>query len=203
METRISILFITLALSNISCSTTKVAVGNKNESEINRWFNKKDYLKDLKIEPHSTTNKKEFARQYKANKKYWDAAFAYLQQTDLDKLPKGKYSITPENLTVSVTFDSTRNLEKTNWESHRKLIDIQYIISGEEKMGVAPVSSATVTKPYDETRDVANYSVDGKYYVSERGKMFIFFPSDAHRPNITTGGNLPDKKIVIKIPVAQ
>ena len=83
------------------------------------------------------------------------------------------------------------------------MIDIQYVISGEEKMGVAPITSATVTKPYDEKRDVANYNVDGKYYVSEPGKMFIFFPGDAHRTNITTGKNLPDKKIVIKIAVGE
>jgi beta-galactosidase beta subunit len=29
--------------------------------------------------------------------------------------------------------------------------------------------------------------------------FFLFFPSDAHRPNLTTGDNKADKKVVIKI----
>lgn len=167
-----------------------------------KWFQKKEYLEGLKMEPHEATNKKEFQRQYAANKELWVKAFAYLKNTDLKTLPVGKYTIVPDKVTVSVTEDSTRNFEKTTWESHRKLIDIQYVIKGEEKMGLAPLSSATVTKPYDERRDVANYNVEGKFYVSEPNRFFIFFPGDVHRPNITTGNNLPDKKIVIKIAAA-
>ncbi len=184
---------VTSLLFTSSCSNTKKVTSTN-------W---KPYLNGLTIEPHLSTDKVTFAKQYAANKDYWDKAFAYLKNTDLNTLPVGKYVIVPDKVTVSVTNDSTKNFEKTNWESHRKVIDIQYVISGEEKMGVAAVTTATVIKPYDDKRDVANYNVEGKYYVSEPGRMFIFFPNDAHRPNITTGKNLPDKKIVIKIPVAQ
>lgn len=185
-----------------ACSTSQKASGTAS-SDATKWFSKKDYLNGLQIEPHPATNKAEFARQYNANKELWDQAFAYLKNTDLKALPKGKYTIVPDKVTVSVTEDSTKNFDKTTWESHRKMVDIQYIISGEEKMGFAPVSTAKVTKPYDEKRDAANYEVDGKYFVSSPDKMFIFFPTDAHRPNITTTNNLPDKKIVIKIAAVQ
>jgi len=76
------------------------------------------------------------------------------------------------------------------------------VIEGEEKIGVASVLNATVTREYDEKRDAANYSIDGKLYSATPGTFFIFLPSDAHRPNITPGGNKVVKKIVIKVKYA-
>jgi YhcH/YjgK/YiaL family protein len=167
-----------------------------------KWFAKKEWLAGAKLSPHASINKQEFARQYQLNKMYWDKAFAFLRDHNLDSLPKGKYVIDSDNVTASVSIDPSKDFEKTNWESHRKFIDIQCIISGEEKMGVCPVTDATVTKEYDEKRDVANYSAEGKFYVGGPGEFFIFFPADAHRPNITPGGNKVVKKIVIKVRVA-
>jgi biofilm protein TabA len=168
-----------------------------------KWFKKKEWLGGLELKPSKTIDKTEFTRQYHLNKKYWDEAFTYLKNTDLNKLPKGKYPIDGDNVYASVTTDSTKDFDKTNWESHRKYIDIQYVIDGEEKIGVYPVSKATVTKEYDEKRDAANYAADGKLYSAKPGTFFIFFPSDAHRPNITPGGNKVDKKIVIKVKYAE
>jgi biofilm protein TabA len=197
-----SIAVAALLLTVTSCSH-KTTGGASATSNIDKWFKQKEYLNGLKAQPHESVDKVEFARQYNANKELWDAAFAYLKNTNLQTLPVGKYTIVPDKVTVSVTEDSTKSFEKTNWESHRKMVDIQYIVRGEEKMGVAPVSTAKVIRPYDEKRDAANYEVEGKYYVSTPDKFFIFFPTDAHRPNITTGGNKPDKKIVIKVLAAQ
>jgi YhcH/YjgK/YiaL family protein len=168
-----------------------------------KWFAKKEWLAGARLTPKETINKQEFARQYQLNKSYWDKAFAFLRDHNLDSLPKGKYTIDGDNVTASVSVDPSRDFEKTNWESHRKFIDIQCIISGEEKMGVCPVADATVTKEYDEKRDAANYSAEGKFYVAGPGEFFIFFPADAHRPNITPGGNKVVKKIVIKVRVAE
>jgi biofilm protein TabA len=196
---RFSAIAVVMLLLTVASCSHKTTGGASATSNIDKWFKQKEYLNGLKAEPHESVDKVEFARQYNANKDLWDAAFAYLKNTNLQTLPVGKYTIVPDKVTVSVTEDSTKNFEKTNWESHRKMVDIQYIVRGEEKMGVAPVSTAKVIKPYDEKRDAANYEVEGKYYVSTPDKFFIFFPTDAHRPNITTGGNKPDKKIVIKV----
>ena len=164
-----------------------------------KWLKKKEWLGGLQLKPHKTVDVVEFARQYHANKAAWDKAFAFLKNNDLNKIAKGKYPIDGENVIASVTTDSTKNFDKTNWESHRKYIDIQYVINGEELMGVYPVAKATVTREYDEKKESANYSADGKLYSATPGTFFIFFPSDAHRPNITPGGNKVDKKIVIKV----
>ncbi len=188
------LLFMQVAAQNTS--------GQWPKHKAKKWFNKKEWLGGARLSPHASINKKELARQYHLNKKYWDEAFAFLKNHNLDSLPKGKYPVDGDNVTASVTEDPSKDFEKTNWESHRKFIDIQCIISGEEKMGICPISKATVTKEYDDKKDVANYTADGKFYVGGKGTFFIFFPSDAHRPNITPGGNKVVKKIVIKVRVA-
>ncbi|WP_165958102.1 YhcH/YjgK/YiaL family protein [Segetibacter sp. 3557_3] len=165
----------------------------------NRWFNKKAWLQSAPLKPHQTINKAEFARQYHLNRAVWDKAFAFLSQQNLQTLAKGRHPIDGDLVYASVTVDSSKNFEKTSWESHQNYIDVQCIITGVEKMGVVPVREATVTKPYDQKRDVANYSATGKIYTGEPGTFFIFFPGDAHRPNITPGGNKPVRKVVIKV----
>lgn len=167
-----------------------------------KWFKQKEWLGGLQLNPHKTIDVLEFSRQYHLNKKYWDEAFAFLKNNDLEKIAKGKYPIDGENVFASVTADSSKNFEKTNWESHRKYIDLQYVINGEEMIGVFPVSKSTLTKEYEEKRDAANYNANGKLYSARPGTFFIFFPSDAHRPNITPGGNKVVKKIVIKVRAA-
>ena len=168
-----------------------------------KWFNKKEWLNGLSLKPHSSIDKRQFAQQYHLNKESWDKAFAFLKEHDLQTIAVGKYPIDGDKVFASVTEDPSKDFEKTTYESHRKYIDLQCVIRGEEKMGKAAVTSATVTKPYDESKDVANYTADGKIYTIPAGSFIIFFPSDAHRPNITPGGNKVVKKIVIKVKVAQ
>jgi YhcH/YjgK/YiaL family protein len=192
----VSLVFGTL-LTQVSVQSQQSATWTKHKAK--KWFNKKDWLNGAAFTPHTSIDKTEFARQYHANKTYWDKAFAFLKEHDLNTLVVGKYPIDGTNVFATVTEDPSKDLEKTQWESHRKYIDLQCVITGEERMGKYPFAKLTVTKPYDEIKDVANYSGDGKIYDVPSGTFMIFFPSDAHRPNITPGGNKLVKKIVIKI----
>lgn len=187
----------------VDLSAQQTAPGRQwTKHEVKKWFKQKAWLNGLALTPHKSINKTEFARQYQLNKAYWDKGFAFLKAQNLQTIAKGKYPIDGDNVFATVTEDSSKDFEKTSWESHRKYIDFQCIIIGNEKMGVYPIAKATVTKEYDDKKDVANYSAEGKFYVGTPGTFFIFFPTDAHRPNITPGGNKPVKKIVIKVRVA-
>ena len=167
------------------------------------WVMKKEWAGGLALMPHGATNLKEFQRQYQLNKLYWDEAFTFMKNNDLVNMPKGKYPIDSTNVYATITEDPSKDFDKTNWESHRKYIDLQYIITGDEIIGLNPIEKSTVTKEYDEKRDVANYSAEGKLFPSVPGTFFLFFPGDAHRPNITPGGNRVVKKLVIKIRYAE
>jgi len=165
----------------------------------NACSKKEEWLNGLQWQPHESINKAEFARQYQLNKAYWDKTFAFLKEHDLQTLAAGRYPIDGENVFAIVTENPTKDYDSTKWESHRNYIDLHYVISGEEKIGVSLITKLTVTNPYDSLKDLANYSGTGKLYSAAPGTFFLFFPSDGHRPNITTGDKKPDKKIVLKI----
>jgi biofilm protein TabA len=200
--TLISITFGTILLfaSALVAQSGSGTTWTKHKAKV--WFDGGTWLNGLKLKPHKSVNERIFAEQYHLHPSFWDSAFAFLKNQDLANLPKGKYPIDGDNVFATVTEDSTKDFSKTRWESHRKYADIQYVIRGEEKIGVRPIAGAKVTVPYDPKGDVAHYSGPGKHYDAHPGTFFIFFPPDAHRPNITPGGNKVDKKIVVKIRVS-
>lgn len=172
---------------------------NPTKHEAKRWFKKREWLNGLKLDPSSSVNYVEFYKQYHANKAYWDKAFDYLKTQKLSTLTLGRHDIDGDNVYASVTQNPTKDFDSTTWESHRQYIDLQYVIDGKEQIGVASPQKLTVVKPYDAKKDVANYSGKGKLYHARPGTFFLFFPSEAHRPNIADGDKIADKKIVIKI----
>jgi YhcH/YjgK/YiaL family protein len=160
--------------------------------------NEADPLKGLAIQPHASVNRQEFALQYAANKQLWDKAFEFLRSNKLSELAPGKYPLMGDSVFVSVTYGPEKAFEATKWEAHRKYIDLQYIASGKEKMGVAPLVKAKEVMPYNETKDVANYETEGTFHVADSTHFFLFFPQDVHRPNIKVEeGDV--RKVVIKI----
>jgi YhcH/YjgK/YiaL family protein len=190
---------VTSLLLLLFISTAAFAQTSK---QTNDWYNKKEWLNGLQIQPHSSINKTEFAKQYQRNKEYWDKAFAFLKNHDLKNLAPGRYEIDGDNVYAMITDNPTKPLDSVKWESHRNYIDLQSVINGEEKIGISPISKLTVTMPYDASKDIINYSGEGKFYLAQPGTFFLFFPSDAHRPTVATGSNKPDKKVVIKIKYA-
>ncbi len=180
-------------------SLTGFHVAAQTTEQVNEWYQKKEWLGGSQLNPHETINKKVFEKQYQLNKKYWDEAFAFLKNQNLDTLAAGRYNIDGDNVYAMITENPTKDLDSTKWESHHNYIDLHLVIKGEEKIGVAPITNLTVTMPYDASKDLVNYSGEGKFYTALPGTFFLFFPGEAHRPNITTNGNKSDKKLVIKI----
>jgi biofilm protein TabA len=164
-----------------------------------KWIKSNAWKNGLKLNVHPSTDTNEFYSQYRRNKAAWDKAFQFLRSTNLDTLSVGKHLIDGDNVYASVTEAPSKDLDKARWESHKQYIDLQYVIKGKEQIGVSPIDKATVTKPYDEAKDVANYTADGTYYTAEPGTFFLFFPQEVHRPNIKIDGFDVVKKIVIKI----
>lgn len=174
---------------------------NAQQSPAAKWLKSKAWRNGVKLKLHPSVNAGAFYEQYQANKAVWDKAFQLITQHNLDTLKPGKYPIDGDNAYANITEAQSKELEKASWESHQNYIDLQYVINGKERIGVAPVTRATVTNAYDAAKDVTNYMADGQYYVAEPGTFFLFFPKDAHRPNIKVEGFEIVKKMVIKIKV--
>ncbi|MEI9943626.1 MAG: YhcH/YjgK/YiaL family protein [Chitinophagaceae bacterium] len=173
------------------------------ERKAKKWFKKKEYLHGLKATPHAAINKVKFAEQYHLNQAIWDKAFAYLKETNLLTLTNGRHAIDGNNVYATVTEAPSKDYDKTAFESHKNYIDLQYVITGDENMGKTTVDAVKVDRPYSEPNDIAYYTGEGKIYTVHANEFLLFFPGEAHRPNITPGGNKVVKKIVIKIKVAK
>ena len=176
-----------------------------NDKKAEAWLKKGEWKQGLKFNVHESLNKEEFARQYHANQALWDAAFAFMKQTNFETVAPGKYPIKGDDVYASITDGPTKEFEATKWEAHRKFIDIQFIYGGKEKIGIHSVSNETpVITPYNETKDVAFFDIkEGTFYVTDPGTFFIFFPQDGHRPTVKIDGVDTIKKLVIKVRAAQ
>lgn len=157
-------------------------------------------LSDREIFPDTSINVREFSEQYMLNPERWDLAFSFLRKADLTGLEKGRYELEGTDLFVNIDEYVTKNEPNTRLEAHRKFADIQYIISGAEKMGIVALDRTTMTVPYNEEKDICFLdSGDERFLSATPDRYFIFFPDDAHRPCLKAGGNAPVKKVVIKV----
>jgi YhcH/YjgK/YiaL family protein len=151
------------------------------------------------LKPHPSIDKVEFARQYHANKLWWDKAFDYIRNTDLASLKAGEHPIVGDDVFARVTEGPLKNIDSSKWEAHKNYIDIHYVITGREKIGIGSLSTATLVVPYDSKRDIAFFEGKGKYYIAEPGTFFIAFLKQIHRPGLEVDGKGVEKKLVIKI----
>lgn len=91
------------------------------------------------------------------------------------------------------------------FESHRKYIDVQVIVEGEEVMEVIDASRVQVKEPYNAEKDYLLYQ-DAPGASQLRvgpGDTAVFFPVDVHMPSLrpaAAAGTV--RKTVVKVPVA-
>jgi len=88
------------------------------------------------------------------------------------------------------------------FESHRKYIDVQVIVSGEELMEVQDVSRLVVSDAYNPERDLIKYadSADTSVLKMRAGDVAVFFPEDGHMPSLRWRNGDLVRKTVVKVP---
>jgi YhcH/YjgK/YiaL family protein len=166
------------------------------------WFEKGEWKEGWQAKPDDSTNKAEFIKQYARQPELWQKAFKFMAETDLKNLAAGKYELDGANLFVNISEYATKEEADAKCEAHLKYIDIQYVISGEEKMGITPLTETKDATPYNEEKDVYFMQpLKEKYYPAEPGNFFIFFPSDAHRPAVKIADSVPVKKALVKLKI--
>ena len=78
---------------------------------------------------------------------------------------------------------------------------MQYIISGEELIGIKPLSSQTPYKEYDTENDYALYDDTCSFVEINPGQFAVLFPEDLHKPGIKVDASAKVKKVVMKVMV--
>ena len=171
--------------------------------KIDSWFEKGEWLNGWNVTPDGSINRKEFVVAYFKNKERWDKAFDFLKNNDLTQFELKRHDIDGDNLYAPITEYMTKNEEDAQFEAHKNYIDIQYVISGSEMIGLASVEQMKkVTVPYDGSKDLEFMTVNQlTNYKATPERFFIFFPSDIHRPGLKDGVNSPVRKVVVKLKI--
>lgn len=141
------------------------------------------------------------ARRYVALHPRLAAAFDYLATFDA-ATPDGRFPLDEERVHVLVQTYDTKPADEKKWESHRRYLDVQYLVSGHEHITVAPTDTLAGATPYNGAKDVVNYTgaTDGVSTVCvQSGQFAIFFPDDGHRPGIAAGESVQVRKVVVKV----
>ena len=144
-------------------------------------------------------DKIENSHLYKNISERINKSFEYIRITDLKNLPAGRYPIDGENIFALVSEYQTKPEQEGKLEAHKKYIDVQHVISGEELMGYAPLGGQKVLDPYKEENDIVFYTGDKSFTKVSEGMFAIFFPEDVHMPGIASGKSSSVKKLVIKV----
>ncbi len=128
-------------------------------------------------------------------------AFEIIKDKALSQKADGRYDVDGDKLSYIVQHYTTKLLEECKLEAHKKYIDVQFVISGQEILYYVPLKGLKIETPYDQTKDVAFYKVSGDLTgVNLRPGMFcILFPQDAHIPCCQVDGPSNVHKVVIKV----
>lgn len=124
-------------------------------------------------------------------------AFAYITNTDLKNTPEGTYEIDDQLFAIVQEYE-TKDSVDCKIENHAKHIDVQYLITGEEMMGVATHRNQKVVVKNEES-DYTFYEAAINPVLVEEGMFAIFFPDDIHQPGIKSNAINKVKKVVVKI----
>lgn len=132
-------------------------------------------------------------------------AFDYLRTFDR-ATPDGKRVIEEEKLFALPQRYETAPAATKRFEAHRRYIDIQYVLEGEEIIEHAPIERLPeVTEAYCAERDVMFFRDPAatSRTLLRAGDFAVYFPADGHKP-CCQAGDTPSavRKIVMKIAVA-
>ena len=135
---------------------------------------------------------------YNKLNKNFGLAFKFLKQKNLKDYNPGCYDIKDKDAYAFVSDGKGKGKNKVCLEAHRKYIDIQMCITGEDLIGYKPLSECGKRKKNYDSKKACGFFNDKieSWFKLSGDKFAIFFPSDAHAPMAGSG---LFKKVVVKV----
>ena len=162
-------------------------------------FTDQDILSAFSAKPDKSINFNHAIEHFKKYPERWNTVFKFLIESNLKKIALGRIDL-KEDVYAFVSEYETKNFEDINYESHHKYIDFQYIIEGEEQIGLTNEKNLRIVSPYNEEKDIEYYNYDGgKLITASTDRYFVFFPEDRHKPCLKINEQSIVRKIVFKI----
>lgn len=134
-----------------------------------------------------------------------EKALDFLRTTDFSKLETGVVEIEGRTIFAQILDLTTHPHDEQRPEVHRKYLDIQFLHSGEEKIGVAiDTGNNVVSEELLEQRDIMFFHdcENESLFEMVPGSYAIFFPQDVHRPACNKYRETAIRKIVVKVAIS-
>lgn len=129
-------------------------------------------------------------------------AVDFLRARAIQDLADGRFELEGDRVFALVQRYKTAAFAEPKFEAHRKYLDVQYIVTGEESIGWAPSELISITEPYDADKDICFGTVRAGHWTSlclPAGGLALFWPEDGHAPKLARGVPSSVMKVVVKI----
>ncbi len=132
----------------------------------------------------------------------WKKAFSFLNQLTPESEEK-EYPIEGKDIFGRVMSYDTCSPKEGKLEAHIQYIDIQATLIGAEAMEWFPTHQPDILSAYNETKDVIFFKPTPNppaRILVHPGYFAVFFPDDAHMPQLMVGEKSDRiKKVVVKV----
>lgn len=118
-----------------------------------------------------------------------------------ETLSAGRHEIDGDDIFMNVMTFETAEPESKRYEQHREYLDIQVLISGEERIDFGPLGAAIAPDTYHEDDDyLLCDTVSPRQTLHLQPGMFaIFLPGEPHKPGCISETAQTINKAVIKV----
>jgi len=128
-------------------------------------------------------------------------AIDFIASGKISRLTAGKFDIDGDKVFVLMNEYETRPKEECKTETHRKYIDIQWMLEGSEIIGYSFLENQEIVESYNSEKDYTFYNAQLSYFELKQHWFAIFFPTDLHCPSIKINESIPIRKAVIKVKI--
>ena len=133
-----------------------------------------------------------------------DKAIAFLNKINWNDFEDGESKIAGKDVYANVQTYQTEPANSKKFETHRRYIDLQYVISGEENIFVTHVNNLVSGNGYNPDGDFEFHecAIPGTGLLMTAGSFALLYPQDAHKPGCSVNtASSTVRKCVIKIAV--
>ncbi len=128
-----------------------------------------------------------------------DEGLKFIIENDFARADTGKLILKDEQLYAMINEYQTKPESECKLEAHQKYIDIQLMVSGEEKIGFSTLKNQQPSIPYNAEKDILFYDDEVAFFKLTAGMFAIFFPDDLHQPGVQIDDASAVKKVVVKV----
>lgn len=113
-----------------------------------------------------------------------------------------RYSLNENGLFVNAETYLTKPEQGREAEAHRKYVDLQFVLSGRERIGVSPLEMMTPAGEFQPADDIGFYTGECAQWARlAAGGFALIWPHEAHLPGTQWGGESRVVKLVAKLPL--